>query len=120
MPAESTPAPAALQLGVFLDELALLCVLGLAGARLGAGGVTGIALALLLPLAAAVLWGRWLAHRARGRLRHPARLAAKLALIAAASLLLAVSGLAWWAVAFLVVSAALHSAGELAERPQTA
>jgi MFS family permease len=118
MPAESTPAPGALQLGVFLDELVLLIVLGVAGARLGDGGVAGTALAIALPLAAAVLWGRWLAPRARGRLDHRARLAAKLALVAAASLLLALSDLVWWGVAFLVVSAALHGAGELSERPR--
>ena len=87
-----------------------------AGAKLGGSGAERVALAILLPLAAAVIWGRWLAPRARHRLDYPARLAAKLGLMAAASALLAWAGLLWWGVAFLVVSAALHSSGELSER----
>jgi hypothetical protein len=116
MPAESPQTVGVLQAGVFLDELVLLTALGVAGARLGDGGVAGTVLAILLPLAAAVIWGRWLAPRAQGRLPHPARLVAKLVLIAAVSVLLALSGLLWWGVAFFVVSAALHSAGELSEQ----
>jgi MFS family permease len=105
-----------LQVAVFLDELALLAVLAVAGARLADGTAVRIALAVLLPLLAAVAWGRWLAPRARGRLGHPARLVAKLALIAVASALLAWAGSPWWSAAFLVVSAALVTLGEMSER----
>ena len=120
MPAEPAQRVGPLEAAVFLDELALLAVLGAAGAGLGGSSVTSTLLAILLPLAAAILWGRWLAPRAQRRLAHPARLAAKLALTAVASALLAASGPVWWAVAFLVISAALLTAGELASAPPSA
>jgi hypothetical protein len=116
MPPEQVQRVGPLEVGVFLDELALLAVLAIAGARLGNGIATSLFLAILLPLAAAVLWGAWLAPRARRRLGHPARLVAKLALVAVASALLAGTGLTWAAAAFLVVSAALLTAGELSVR----
>ena len=105
-----------LQVAVFLDELALLAAFAVAGARLADGALASIALAAALPLAAAVAWGLRLAPRARRRLPHPARLAAKLALVAAASVLLAWAGLPWWGAGFVVVSAALLTFGELAEQ----
>ncbi len=116
MPAEEVQRVGPLEVGVFADELALLAVLAIAGARLGGGIATSLFLAILLPLAAAVLWGMWLAPRARRRLGHPARLAAKLALIGVASALLARTGPTWAATAFLLVSAALLTAGELSDR----
>jgi hypothetical protein len=114
MPAEFPQRVGPLQIAVFVDELALLAVLGIAGARLGDGAVASTLLAILLPLAAAAVWGRWLAPRAQRRLRHPMRLAAKLALVAVSAGLLAWSGPLWWGVAFLVISAALLTGGELA------
>ena len=116
MPAEVPQRVGPLQIAVFLDELALLAVLGIAGARLGHSTVASTALAIMLPLAAAVAWGQWLAPRARRRLGQPTRLAAKLALVAVAAALLAWSGPLWWAVAFLVISGVLVTAGELSER----
>ena len=120
MPAEHPEQVGPLQIAVFLDELALLAVLGVAGARLGGSAVASTLLAILLPLAAAVAWGLWLAPRAQRRLAHPLRLAAKLALTAVAAGLLAASGPIWWAVAFLVISAALITGGELASAPPAA
>jgi hypothetical protein len=117
MPAGDAQRVGALQIGVFVDELALLAVLGIAGSRLGTSTVTSTLLAILLPAAAGVAWGRWLAPRARRRLSYPVRLVAKLALFAAASVVLAATGPIWWAVAFLVISAALVSGAELEERP---
>ena len=116
MPGEREQRVGPLQVVVFLDELALLVVLAIAGARIGGGAVASTLRAIFFPLAAAVIWGRWLAPRAQRRLAYPARLAAKLALVAIASFLLAVSGPLWWGVAFLVVSATLLTAGELSER----
>jgi hypothetical protein len=116
MPAEPAQHVGPLQIGVFLDELALLAVLGVAGARLGGSAVASTLLTIVLPLAAAVVWGRWLAPRAQRRLGHPLRLVAKLALVGLASALLASSGAPWWAAAFVVISAALVTAGELSER----
>jgi hypothetical protein len=116
MAGESAQRVGPLQIAVFLDELALLVVLAIAGALIGGGAVASTLRAVFFPLAAAVIWGRWLAPRARRRLGHPARLVAKLALVAIASVLLALSGPLWWGVAFFVVSAPLLIAGELAER----
>ena len=54
----------------FLCELAALAVLGWSGAH-----EAGVALAIALPVAAAALWGAWVAPRAKRRLRDPARFA---------------------------------------------
>lgn len=115
MPAEDAQHVGALQVAVFLDELALLAVLGVAGARLADGTWARVGFAVLLPLAAATAWGCWLAPRARRRLGHPARLSAKLTLIAVASALLVWADLPWWGAIFLLVSAALLTWGELSE-----
>lgn len=56
----------------FLCELAALGALGWWGAHAG-----GVVLAIVVPLAAAVLWGAWVAPRARRRLRDPLRFAAE-------------------------------------------
>jgi hypothetical protein len=57
----------------FLSELALLAVLAAVGAGL-AGGVAAVGLGLLLPTAAAVIWGVLLAPASRRRLDDPGRL----------------------------------------------
>jgi hypothetical protein len=116
VPSEGEQRVGPLQIAVFLDELALLVVLCIAGARIGGGAVASTLRAIFFPVVAAVIWGLWLAPRASRRLAHPARLAAKLALVAIAAVLLALSGPLWWGAAFLVVSAPLLTAGELSER----
>ena len=99
---------------VFLVELVLLAVLAVAGARLGSGALAPV-LAVALPVAAATIWARYLAPRASGRLRNPARLLVKLALVVLAAGLLASSGAPGWAGAFLVVGVVLFAAGERRE-----
>jgi hypothetical protein len=108
-----------LQVAVFLDELALLAVLALAGAGLADATAARIALAVLLPLAAAVVWGLRLAPRAKARLPYPKRLVAKLALTAVASALLVAADRTGLAIAFYVISAALLTAGEVSESRHT-
>ena len=76
----------------FLTELALLAGLAAAGVRLGDGVVFGIANAILLPLAAAAVWGLFIAPRARRRLAEPTRFIVEFALFAATGLALALSG----------------------------
>jgi hypothetical protein len=105
-----------LQVAVFLDELVLLAALAVAGARLADGTIASIALAVALPLAAAVAWGWRLAPRASRRLAYPTRLAAKLALVAVAAVLLAEAELPWWGAIFFVASAALLTLGERSDR----
>ena len=116
MPAHDPPDVGLLQVAVFLDELVLLAAFAVAGARLVDGTVASIALAAALPLAAATAWGLRLAPRARHRLPHPARLIAKLALVAAAGALLAWADLPWWGAIFFVASAALLTLGERSEQ----
>jgi hypothetical protein len=60
-----------------------------------------IVLGVAAPLAAAVVWGLWIAPKATRRLRDPARLALELLLFGAAGALLAVAGHALAAAVFL-------------------
>ncbi|MFC7879150.1 DUF2568 domain-containing protein [Isoptericola sp. NPDC057391] len=90
----------------FACELALLALLAVAGWRLGSsfgdqlGDVAavgiGVVLLLVLPAVAVVVWGRWLARNAPGRLRQPARFVVQAVLFAAAGALAAASGLPGW------------------------
>ena len=119
--AASGPAPdqqlAPIDVVVFLAELVLLAALAVSGARLGRGAVGSVVLAVVLPGAAAAAWGRLLAPRARLRLRGGRPLAAKLVLVLAAALLLAVSGAVGWALAFGIVTALVFTVGERSTAP---
>jgi hypothetical protein len=115
VPAHDPQDVGLLQVAVFLDELVLLAAFAIAGARLADGTVARVALAGALPLAVAVVWGLRLAPRALRRLGRPARLASKLALVAAASALLIWADLPWWGAILFVASAALLTLGELSE-----
>ncbi|NUT52955.1 MAG: YrdB family protein [Saccharothrix sp.] len=75
----------------FLTELALLVALGVTGAHLGGGVVLGTAFAVLLPVAAAVLWGLFIGPKARRRLPEPARFGVEVVLFATAGLGLGVA-----------------------------
>lgn len=79
------PAPVtAVLLGLrFLAELGMLACLGLAGWHLGDSWVASLALAVGLPLVAALVWGRWVAPRASRRLPDPARLVLEVSLFGA-------------------------------------
>ncbi|MEV5714399.1 YrdB family protein [Amycolatopsis mediterranei] len=87
----------------FLTELALLGGLALAGTRLGSGVALAIVDAVLLPVAAAALWGLFVAPRARRRLPEPARFLLEFALFAVAGVVLALVG---WLVAGIVLAVA--------------
>nr|WP_277818528.1 YrdB family protein [Cellulosimicrobium arenosum] len=91
----------------FACEVALVVLLGVAGWRLGtATGLAvplGVALALALPAATIVVWGRWLAPRAAHRLSQPWRLDVQVAVFAAGGLVVALTGLVWWGVGLAVV-----------------
>jgi hypothetical protein len=96
----------------FACELGMIAALAVGGWNLGRHGLDGgallaSALAVCLPLAAAAVWGRWLAPRATGRLTGGALLAAQAAVFACASVVLALppgEGHPVWAAALLVVS----------------
>ncbi|HET6707061.1 YrdB family protein [Amycolatopsis sp.] len=87
----------------FLTELALLGGLALAGTQLGSGVALAIVDAVLLPLVAAVLWGLFVAPRARRRLPEPGRFLLEFALFAVTGVVLALVG---WLVVGLVVAVA--------------
>ena len=65
----------------FLAEIAMLFALGWIGSRLGGDALLlSIFLAVLLPAVAIAVWGKWVAPRARNRLKDPARLSVEVAL----------------------------------------
>lgn len=68
----------------FLAELGMLVCLGVGGWQRGDSLLGSAVLGGVLPVAAAAVWGRWVAPRAPRRLRDPARLGVELALFAAA------------------------------------
>jgi hypothetical protein len=74
----------------FASELALLTASAVAGART-ADGAGGVLLAVLAPLAAAVLWGVFIGPKATWRLADPGRLLLEVALFLAAAGWLAVT-----------------------------
>lgn len=85
---------------VFFCELAMLAGLAVVGAALVSGAVASIALAVVLPLVVAVLWGLLLAPRARRRLPGIPRVGLKVALFVG-------TGVALVAVGYLIAGAAL-------------
>jgi hypothetical protein len=86
----------------FLTELALLGGLALAGTHLGGGLALAIVDAILLPVAAAAIWGLFIAPRAPRRLPEPARFLVEFVLFAATGVVLALVG---WVVAGIVLAA---------------
>lgn len=93
----------------FFAELGMLVCLGIGGWQLGDSMLASVSLGVVLPVVAAVVWGRWVAPRASRRLRDPARLGVEITLFVAALLAvmgarpspaMAVFGLSVWA-AFL-------------------
>ena len=89
-----------LNLGLrFVLELCMLVALGIWGFS------ENIVLGVAAPLAAAVVWGLWIAPKATRRLRDPARLALELLLFGAAGAALAVAGHALAAAVFLAAVA---------------
>ncbi len=94
----------------FVAEVCLLVGLGWVGWSMGDSLVVSVGMMLLLPGAAAIIWGVWCAPMAARRLRTPERWALKITLFAATLLLLldfcpmpgaAVLGLVMWLL-FLV------------------
>lgn len=87
-------APRAANLAArFALELCMLAALGYTGFQLADGVVAQIALAIALPLAAAVVWGVAIAPKARRRAPDPGRAALELLVFAAAATGLVVTGL---------------------------
>jgi amino acid transporter len=109
--------PGALEIAVFLAELALLAVLVHVGIALPDSVVGRIVLALVLVVVFVVVWGRWLAPRAPRRLPPRPGLALKVVIFAIGAALLGWAGPLWAAIVFLVVTEAVVVAAERRRRP---
>jgi Protein of unknown function (DUF2568) len=88
----------------FLTELALIAVLVWAGVGVSLPLAARIVIAVAAPVLAMVIWGLWMAPRARHRLADPLRLAAELVLFAVAAAALALTGPVLAAVVFAVIA----------------
>jgi hypothetical protein len=77
-------------------ELAMLAALAVAGWLLAPSVPVALALAFTLPALTGLVWGMWLAPRARHRLREPALTAAKVSIFLITGLLLAAAGQPLW------------------------
>ena len=92
-------------LGVRLaTELALIVVLAIVGANATSEVAARIALAVLLPLAAATIWGMGIAPRARRRWPDPWRIGVEIVLFLAAAAGLAAEGSVVVAIVFAVIA----------------
>ncbi len=88
----------------FLSELVLLAVLAVVGANAGLGTAADVTLAVLAPVAVAVIWGIGIAPRARRRWPDPWRLGVEIVLFLGAAAGLAAEGWLAWAVVFAVAA----------------
>jgi NhaP-type Na+/H+ or K+/H+ antiporter len=88
----------------FVCELALLVTLAVAGAGLGQRLIWHIMLAIVLPLAAAVIWSIFMAPASTRRLHDPWRYLAQVVLFALTALLAAEAGRTLWGVIFAVAA----------------
>lgn len=84
----------------FLLELALLLALGVWGFTVGGGTPTKVVLGIGAPLVAAIVWGMFIAPKARRRLDDPARFTLELTLWMAGGLALLAAGHPGWALIF--------------------
>jgi Protein of unknown function (DUF2568) len=104
----------------FLSELLLLGTLGVVGWRLGTGGLFSIALAVLYPAVATMIWAFWIAPRAARRLKDPWRLITQIILFLVAGTLAVITDLAVWGVVVAAVGiVAFVAARVLAGAPGT-
>jgi Protein of unknown function (DUF2568) len=94
----------------FFSELALFAVLVILGINAGLGTAANVAIAVLAPVAAVVIWGIGIAPRARRRWPDPWRFCAEVVLFLAAAVGLAAEGWLVWAVVFAVVTIGIAAA----------
>lgn len=96
----------------FVVELALLALLAVSGGGL-ADGLIGIALAVLYPALAVVVWALFVARTAERRLAQPWRLVLQLVIFAAATVAAIAAGYRGWGIAFAAVSVAAFGVSSL-------
>jgi hypothetical protein len=105
------PAGMVVDLVAFACELAMLVLLVIAGWSLGDGGLLGIALAVLYPALAIVVWAVWIAPNAARRLPDPWRFAVQFALFAATAAATAAAGRSALGVVFGAVAVGAFALG---------
>jgi hypothetical protein len=103
----------------FLSELALLAVLGVAGWHFGGGGLLSLALAVLAPALAVLLWSVWVAPTAAHRLGDPPRLILQIALFVVAAALAGIAGHTVWGVVVAGAGVLVDRGRDSAGRPTT-
>jgi hypothetical protein len=106
----------ALDLAALGCETAMLVLLGLGGWDLGSGGLFGISLAVFYPALAVLIWGMWVAPRARRRLRDPWLLLLQVALFVATGVQIGVAGHRTTAWVFPPVAVAVFVAARVVSR----
>jgi hypothetical protein len=94
----------------FLSELALLAVLAIVGVNAGLGTAANVVIAVLAPVAAAVIWGIGIAPRARRRWPDPWRFIVEAVLFLAAAAALAAEGWPAWAIVFATATIGIAAA----------
>jgi len=109
--------PGALEVVVFLAELAMLAALVYVGVVLPGSVLGRVVLVVVLLAAFVAVWGRWLAPRAPRRLAHRPGLILKVVVFAVGAALLAWAGPLVLAVVFLLVTEAVVVAAEVRRRP---
>jgi len=97
----------------FLSELAMFATLGVAGWRLGGGGLISISLAVLYPALAVLIWSVWLAPRAAHRLGDPGRLIVQIVVFLATGVASAIAGRLVWGILLATVGVAAFVAARL-------
>ena len=88
----------------FVVELAALAALAVWGWRTGTSTATQVVLAVAAPVVLAVVWGVFLAPRARRRLTGAPLVLAKLVALCGSGVLLAAAGAVWAGVLLAVVA----------------
>jgi hypothetical protein len=88
----------------FVSELVMLALLAVAGWRLPDTTWARVVVAIALPLAAAVVWGFWMAPNSPSRLANPLRVVAQAAIFVVTALVCASAGMLWVGIAFAIVS----------------
>ncbi|QHT57898.1 DUF2568 domain-containing protein [Cellulomonas sp. H30R-01] len=95
----------------FVAELALVVLAAVTGWRLGEPPWTALVLAVVLPLAVVLVWGRWFAPRSAHRVeRRWPRFMGQVAVFVVVAVLAASAGLLWWGVAVALVGAVAFAA----------
>lgn len=98
-PAARSVAPVdAWEIFAFASDLAMLAALAVAGWTLKPSAPAGLIVVFALPGLTGLLWGTWLAPRARRRLTEPALTSARILLLVSSGALLLAVGQPHWAV----------------------